>query len=205
MQWSTGWVIDRTLKQSLGQMVHGVQVVAARHDGTSRAYTSHWVMQVSFAEPLIMASISPRHDTYPLIQASGRFTVSILAADQVAQGQYFSYPGRRFHRIATEYLTDWPGDPDRPPIVDGAITALDCVITETVSLPDHELLIARVVDVAPGRLGIPALVYSSRVGWRAVGERAREAGAGIRDALLARLEAAGLSGDDDSEVTENDD
>ncbi|MGA1747199.1 MAG: flavin reductase family protein [Ilumatobacteraceae bacterium] len=198
-------MIDRTLKQSLGQMVHGVQVVAARHDGMVRAYTSHWVMQVSFAEPMLMASISPRHDTYPLVQESGRFTVSVLAADQVAQGQYFSYPGRRFHRIATEYLTDWPDDPKRPPIVAGAITALDCEVTDTVALADHVLLIARVVDVAPGRLGTPALVYSSRVGWRVVGERARESGAGIRDALLARLEAAGLGPHESDEPTDNDD
>jgi hypothetical protein len=38
-------VIDPTTKRSLGQMIKGVQVVAATHDGTTRAYTSHWVTQ----------------------------------------------------------------------------------------------------------------------------------------------------------------
>ena len=82
----------------------GVQLVGAAHDGVTRAYCSHWVCQVSFEEPIVMASVSPKHDTYPLIAASGRFSVSILAGDQVDVGQYFSYPGRRFHYIADEYL-----------------------------------------------------------------------------------------------------
>ena len=67
-----------------------------------RAYCSHWVSQVSFEQPIVMASVSPKHDTHPLIVASGRFAVSILAGDQVEQGQYFSYPGRRLQRIAHE-------------------------------------------------------------------------------------------------------
>ena len=56
-------MIDPVIKRCLGQMMHGVQVVGATHGGVSRAYTSHWVSQVSFAEPVVMASVSPRHDT----------------------------------------------------------------------------------------------------------------------------------------------
>ena len=87
-------MIDPAVKRCLGQMIKGVQVVAASYGGLTRAYTSHWVSQVSFEEPVVMASISPKHDTWPLIEAGGRFTVSLLAADQITEGQYFSYPGR---------------------------------------------------------------------------------------------------------------
>ena len=84
----------------------GVQVVASKNDeGLTRAYCSHWVMQVSFEEPIMLASISPKHDTHAVIEQSGWFTVSNLAADQVDIGQYFSYPGRKFKYIAPEYLT----------------------------------------------------------------------------------------------------
>ena len=59
-----------------------------------------------------------------------------------------------------------------------------------------ELFFARVVAVVPGRLREPPLLYSSRLGWRVTGDRAREPGTSIRDQLLAR---AGVSGglDDD--------
>ena len=55
---------------------------------------------------------------------------------------------------------------------------------------DHDLFLARVVAVGEGRLREPPLLYSSRLGWRATGEKAREPGTSIRDALLARLEGS---------------
>ena len=188
-------MIDRTIKRSLGQMIKGVEVVGARHDGVARAYTSHWVTQVSFEEPIVMASVSPKHDTYPLMLASGEFSVSLLAADQITEGQYFSYPGRKFRHMAAEYLTDWPDDPTGPPIVPNSIAWLRCRIFEQKTMADHELLFATVDDVLEGRLKDPPLLYSSRLGWRATGDKAREPGASIRDQLLERL--AGLDAQDE--------
>lgn len=194
-------MIDPTIKRSLGQMMKGVQVVGAHHDGVTRAYCSHWVCQVSFEEPMVMASVSPKHDTYPLLVASGEFTVSILAGDQVDVGQYFSYPGRRFRYIADDYLETIPGT--CLPVVRNCISWLRCSITETTSMVDHELFFARVVDVGAGRLKQPPLLYSSRLGWRVTGDKARAPGRSVRDELLERLAAAGFdapdSGDDEDD------
>jgi flavin reductase (DIM6/NTAB) family NADH-FMN oxidoreductase RutF len=188
-------------------MVKGVQVVGAAHDGVVRAYCSHWVCQVSFDEPIVMASVSPKHDTYPLMRAAGRFSVSILAGDQVAEGQYFSYPGRRFRHLATEYLelTD-----SGLPVVPHAVAWMECETFEVKeswadgSPIDHHLVFARVVAVGEGRLKEPPLLYSSRLGWRITGDKAREPGESVRDRLLERLAAAGLDagGDDDAEGTD---
>ena len=49
-------MIDPVIKRSLGQMIKGVEVVGAHHAGITRAYCSHWVTQVSFEEPIVMAS-----------------------------------------------------------------------------------------------------------------------------------------------------
>lgn len=195
-------MIDRDLKRSLGQMVKGVQVVGATHDGTSRAYCSHWVCQVSFEEPILMASVSPKHDTHGLIAASGRFAVSVLAADQVGEAQYFSYPGRRFRYLADEYVEDWDG----LPVVPMAMSHLRCEVFQRTPMADHDLFFARVTAVREGRLGEPALLYSSRLGWRASGGKAREPGTSIRDRLLARLAALGLptDGDGDGAVPDGD-
>lgn len=177
-------MIDRDLKRALGQMVKGVQVVGARHDGVSRAYTSHWVCQVSFEEPIVMASVSPKHDTHPLITASGRFSVSLLGGDQVEQGQYFSYPGRRFRHLAPEFLDER----HELPIVRDAVAWFTCEVEDVVTgRYDHDLFFARVVASGTGRLDQPPLLYSSRHGWRVTGDKAREPGTSIRDRLLARL------------------
>jgi len=191
-------MIDPTIKRSLGQMMKGVQLVGGAHDGVVRAYCSHWVCQVSFEEPIVMASVSPKHDTHPLIAASGQFTVSILAGDQVDVGQYFSYPGRKFRYIADEYLDVLPSG---LPVARNGIAWLRCETFEVKPMFDHDLFFARVVEVGPGRLKDPPLLYSSRLGWRVTGDKAREPGVSIRDALLQRLADAGFdagpSDDDD--------
>ena len=187
-------MIDRTFKRSIGQMMKGVQVVGAADGDRAHLYCSHWVCQVSFEEPIIMASVSRRHDTEPLIAATRRFSVSILAGDQVAEGQYFSYPGRRFRNLATEYVEDWDG----LPIVPNSIAWLRCDVIEVIETIggddlDHRLYFARVSAVREGRLREPPLLYSSRLGWRISGDKAREPGDSIRDRLLERLAASGLS------------
>jgi len=182
-------MIDPVIKRSLGQMIKGVEVVGAHHDGVTRAYCSHWVTQVSFEEPIVMASVSPKHDTYPLMVASGQFSVSVLAGDQVDVGQYFSYPGRKFRYIAGEYLEPIPGT--SLPVVRDCVSWLRCEVFRQMEMADHELLFARVVEVGAGRLKDPPLLYSSRLGWRITGDRAREPGSSVRDRLLDRLAAAG--------------
>lgn len=176
-------MIDRDIKRCLGQMTKGVEVVGASHDGVVRAYTSHWVTQVSFEEPIVMASVSPKHDTHSLMVESGRFSVSLLAGDQVEQGQYFSYPGRRFKYISPEYLDMVDG----LPVVRDSVAWMICEVEDRLERYDHDLLFARVVQVGEGRLDEPSLLYSSRKGWRIAGGPAREKGDGVRDRLLARL------------------
>jgi len=194
-------MIDQVLKRSLGQMMHGVQVVGAHYEGVSRAYCSHWVSQVSFEEPILMASVSPKHDTYPLLVATGQFAVSVLAGDQVAAGQYFSYPGRRFRYLADEFLVTFPGT--QLPVVRNAIAWLHCDVFDTKEMADHVLFFARVLAVQPGRLKEPPLLYSSRLGWRIAGDKAREPGVSIRDGLLERLAALGIADDDEPEADES--
>lgn len=165
-------------------MIKGVQVVAAHHDGLTRAYTSHWVTQISFDEPIVLASVSPKHDTHPLLMAAGAFTVSILAADQIREGQYFSYPGRKFRYAAPEFIDH---DEQGRPFVPNSIAWLHCETFDRIERFDHDLFLARVTSVREGRLGEPPLLYSARHGWRMTGGNAREKGRSVRDELLARV------------------
>jgi flavin reductase (DIM6/NTAB) family NADH-FMN oxidoreductase RutF len=185
-----GLTMDRDLKRCLGQMMKGVQVVATTHDGVTRAYCSHWVTQVSFEEPIMLASISPKHDTHALLEQSGWFTVSNLAGDQIDIGQYFSYPGRKFKHIADEYLVERDG----VPVVDNCISWIKCEVIDKLDTSlDHDLFLARVTQFGEGRLGEDPLLYSSRHGWRVAGDKARQPGRSVRDELLQRLDDAGLS------------
>lgn len=178
-------MIDPNIKRCLGQMIKGVQVVGAHHDGVSRLFTSHWVTQIAFEEPIVMSSVSPKHDTYPLMVASGVFSVSILASDQILAGQYFSYPGRKFRYVAEELVEH---DEDGLPYVPNSIAYLRCEVFDRIERFDHDLFLANVTGVREGRLKDPPLLYSSRHGWRVTGDNAREKGVSIRDELTRRVE-----------------
>jgi flavin reductase (DIM6/NTAB) family NADH-FMN oxidoreductase RutF len=119
------------------------------------------------------------------------FSVSLLAGDQVDAGQYFSYPGRRFRYIADEYLEVVDG----LPVVRDCVAWLRCEVFDRKSMRDHELFFGEVTAYGYGRLKEPTLLYSSRHGWRVLGDRARRPGDSIRDRLLARLRDEGYDVD----------
>lgn len=176
-------MIDRELKRVLGQMTYGAYVVSARFGDVTRAYTATWVYQVSFEDPIVAISISPKHDTFELIDQAGWCTVSILAGDQIEQAQYFSYPGRRFRHIG-DYLDETDGQP----FLRDCIGWYRAVVEDRKDMGDHTLLFARIDEVHEVRLEQPGLTYSSRKGWRIADTPAREPGVSVRDKLLAMLE-----------------
>src|SRR5206468_1840982 len=172
-----------------------VQVIGAADGDVRRLYTSHWFSQIAFDEPVVLASVSPKHDTHSLLASTGVFSASLLAGDQIAEGQYFSYPGRKFRYVAEEFVEDWDG----LPVVPNSIAYLRCEVEQRWQAADHDLFLARVVDTREGRLRQPPLLYSSRLGWRATGDKAREPGTSVRDELLARLGIEDDGGDEDDE------
>src|SRR3954454_1924945 len=180
-------------------MIKGVQVIGAADAGVQRLYTSHWFTQIAFDEPIALASVSPKHDTHALILATGRFAASLLAADQIAEGQYFSYPGHKFRYVAEEFVEDWDG----LPVVANSIAWLRCEVQARWPRAehggDHDLFLARVVAAHEGRLKEPPLLYSSRLGWRVTGDAAREEGVSVRDRLLERLREAADDTDPDED------
>lgn len=176
-------MIDRELKRALGQMTYGAYVVACARNDQVRAYTSTWTYQVSFEEPVVAISVSPKHDTYELITDQGWFSISILAGDQIEPAQYFSYPGRRF-----KHLGDYLADVDGTPVVRDCIAWLRAEIFDQKTVRDHVLFFADVVAFGTGRLDEPGLTYSSRKGWRIADKAAREPGMSVRDKLLEMLD-----------------
>ena len=116
--------------------------------------------------------------------------MSILAGDQVAEGQYFSYPGRKLPLLAAEYLEEVDGG---WPVVPNAIAWLGCEIDRQLDAGlDHDLFLARVVAVGEGRLKEPPLLYSPGSAGGSTGDKAREPGTSIRDELLERLADLGI-------------
>jgi flavin reductase (DIM6/NTAB) family NADH-FMN oxidoreductase RutF len=80
--------------------------------------------------------------------------VSVLAGDQIAEGQYFSYPGHKFKYALTEFVEVR----EDLPYVPNSIAWLTCEVFKQTSMRDHELFFAEVTDVREGRLKEDPLV-----------------------------------------------
>lgn len=114
------------------------------------------VASVSADPPTVLVSLGSQAAGTRAITATRRFGVSILAEGQLAVARYGSAPG------TTKFLepfTDWHGGRSASPVVMGALTHLDCEVTEAVQIADHSVLFGRVCAVRPSHGGTPLLYH----------------------------------------------
>jgi flavin reductase ActVB len=121
---------------------------------------------VSADPPIVLVSLGARGFTARAIMHSGRFGVSVLAADQLPIARYGSARG------ATKFLEPF-AEPDSgqsaSPVVAGALAHLDCELSQQVQIADHAILFGR-VRAARACQGEP-LVYHRR-GYRTLAQPA---------------------------------
>jgi flavin reductase (DIM6/NTAB) family NADH-FMN oxidoreductase RutF len=126
------------------QLTLGVYVVGVAHDGQRDAFTAAWVMQTSF-EPLLLAlSVNPQNASYPLLHAGGGFAVSVLKRGQLElAGHFGTRSGRDQDKLAG---IAWRPGRNGAPMLEAALAHLDCELTNSLRVGDHELVVGRVVD-----------------------------------------------------------
>ena len=121
----------------------GVYVIGAADNERRGAFTAAWVMQASFDPLLLALSINPRHATYPLLRASGAFTVSVLKRGQLELARRFgTRSGREQDKLQG---VRWHAGRSGAPVLDDALAYFDCVLAQHVPAGDHELVVGRVV------------------------------------------------------------
>jgi flavin reductase (DIM6/NTAB) family NADH-FMN oxidoreductase RutF len=137
-------------------LTHGVYVIGVVHERRTNAFTAAWLTQVSFEPLLVALSINPEHASYPMLQASGRFTVSVLRRGQIEPARHFGCSsGRRTDKLAG---VRWRPAPNGCPILLDAVGWLECRVTGRMPAGDHEIVLAEVtggelLDAAAEPLG----------------------------------------------------
>ena len=100
---------------------------------------------VSLDPPLVLFSIDKNASSHGVFVGSPRFAVNILAEDQQALSDRFSFvkDDDRFSGIALE-----TSGSDRPPLLSGALGHLICDLENTFPGGDHTILLGRVRHTA---------------------------------------------------------
>ena len=128
----------------------GVAIVTTKHEGRIHGFTANAFASVSAEPPTVLICVNRGASAHPLIAASQRFCVNILALEQRALAERFSggEPRSRFEGVA------YRPAPSGSPILEGSLAYLDCELSEELSAATHTIFLGIVVD-AGYRNGAP--------------------------------------------------
>jgi flavin reductase (DIM6/NTAB) family NADH-FMN oxidoreductase RutF len=163
----------------MGRWATGVSVVTAHHGTADAGLTVNALLSVALQPPSLLVSLTRDADTVPVLEASGAFGVSFLAADQRQLSERFAstlpppekFRDVPFHRGALGVA-----------LLDGALGWAECRVVARTERYDHLLFVGEVARQALGRDVDPLLFYRSGYAETVGDGRLRLPGSGGPDA-----------------------
>jgi len=144
----------------LGHFASGVVVITASLDGYPVGFTCQSFFSLSLDPPLVALAPGRSSTSWPMIAASQRLCVNVLAADQEALARVFAVSGA--DKFAGVSWSPAP-TPGGGPRLHQALAWIDCVVEEIHETGDHFLVVAAVLDLEAGQ-GSPLLFYRGGFG-----------------------------------------
>lgn len=123
-----------------------VLVTCCDEQDVPNVLTIAWHTPLSHDPPLVGISIDRRHYSYELITKGGEFVLNVVSQDfQPAIELCGNRSGRDFDKIAAAGLDLQPANHVRPPLIQGALAHIECVVENHVLTGDHVFFIGRVL------------------------------------------------------------
>lgn len=155
------------LRHAMRAWTTGVTVVTATHDGQQYGMTVNSFTSISLDPPLVSLALKKLTHTHELVEKSGEFAVTILAADQKELSDRFAgkHPEikDRFAGVSTETLVL------NAPLLKGGMAYFNCRVVNSIPLGENTLFVAEVIAAQGDGTGEP-LVYHNRVYWKLAGQ-----------------------------------
>jgi flavin reductase (DIM6/NTAB) family NADH-FMN oxidoreductase RutF len=148
-------------RRAMGRWPTGVSVVTTHADGEDAGLTVNAFLSISLAPPLVLVSLTRDATSTPLMDRAGRFAVNLLAAGQRSLSERFALqvPSQeKFEGIP------WHRGLGGVPLLDGALTHLECSVRSAQDVEDHRLFIGVVEQVGTLRAEAPLLYHRSQYG-----------------------------------------
>lgn len=154
--------IDPALyRRVLGHYPTGVVVVAAIDDGHPVGLAIGSFFSVSLEPPLVGFCVARTSSSWPRIESSGSFGITVLAEDQ------HETSGRFASKVVDKFEGEtWIHAPvTGSPLIEGGLEHLDCKLHSVLDGGDHVIVLGRVVylDVIRDEVG-PLLFFKGGYG-----------------------------------------
>jgi flavin reductase (DIM6/NTAB) family NADH-FMN oxidoreductase RutF len=146
---------DALFKLAMSHFASGVTVVTTEHEGKPFGMTVAAFSSLSLHPPLVLVCVEKTVKTHDAIAGAGKFGVSILNSKQTDVSNRFA--SRAEDKFAgTEIVQGELG----LPLIAGAITRLECRVSEKLEGGDHTIFVGEVVG-AQTEEGEPLVYYRS--------------------------------------------
>jgi flavin reductase (DIM6/NTAB) family NADH-FMN oxidoreductase RutF len=130
----------RSFRQTVGQFVTGVTIVALEVDGTIHAMTANSFTSLSLDPPLVLFCVGKGTRAGQVAHEAPGFSISILTQEQRHLSSYFAGAWKESSPPPFTF-TSWEGGPR----LDGCAAALGCVVHAVYEGGDHWIVVGRVV------------------------------------------------------------
>jgi 3-hydroxy-9,10-secoandrosta-1,3,5(10)-triene-9,17-dione monooxygenase reductase component len=144
-------------RQVLGHFCTGVTVITTADGGRPAGFACQAFAALSLAPPLVLFCPSRSSATWPVIERAGHFCANVLADGQQELARRFGTSGGdKFAGVG------WSPSPSGAPVLDGALTWVECAVEAVHEAGDHYLVVGRVTGLGACRAGRPLLFYRGR-------------------------------------------
>lgn len=151
-------VKDR-FRESMGRLATGVTIVTTEIDGRPWGLTVSACCSISMDPPLILVSLATKAASTQAIINNDRFSVSVLAQDQIEVAKSGAKAGvPKFFEDFVERKDYFYFD------VKNALANIHCSVEQTITAGDHTIFIGLVENVALGESKSPLLHFNRQFG-----------------------------------------
>ena len=141
----------------LGHFCTGVTVITTMGPQSPAGFACQAFAALSLIPPLVLFCPSRTSSTWPVIEQSGHFCVNVLTDGQQELARRFGTSGGdKFAGVP------WSASPGGSPVLDGALTWVECTVEAVHEAGDHYLVTGRVTGLGATRAGRPLLFYRGR-------------------------------------------
>lgn len=138
----------------LGHFCTGVTVVTGHGPEGPVGFACQSFAALSLEPPLVLFCPGKTSSAWPVIEAAGRFAVNVLSDDQREVSTVFGTRGAdRFAAVG------WTPAASGAPLLDGALTWIDCAVESVHDAGDHYIVVGRVTELGETGTDRPLLFY----------------------------------------------
>ena len=137
---------DKLRRRVLWKMPYGLYVVGSRSGSNCNFMTLNWATQVSFDPKLVGIGVEKDAYTHELIAEGGVFSLNVLSREDRAIVRKFVKPVEVDMEAKTLNGFPYHDGVSGAPILDQAVSYVDCRVTNPVDCGGHTFFIGEILD-----------------------------------------------------------